>query len=137
MLTSQSDYYPNRAIARHGLQQAGGSKNITFPAIPAEEEEEPNNNTEPRPAAATDFFLNFFSMIHTKLVRSHDDSRARERERKRKRDCACLLACARSLLTATTTAAAAQQQLDPLKGSQKATFVGLQQDTKDSLNGLF
>ncbi len=75
-------------------------------------------------------------MIQTKLVRGHDDSRARERERERKRDCACLLACARSLLAATT-AAAAQQQLDPLKGSQKATFVGLQQDTKDSSNGLF
>ncbi len=60
---NQSDYYSNRAIARHGLQQAGGSKNITFPAIPAEEEEEHNNNnnnTEPRPAAAADFFLKKF-----------------------------------------------------------------------------
>ncbi len=62
---------------------------------------------------------------------------AREREREREIALACLLACARSLLAATTTAAAAQQQLDPLKGSQKATFVGLQQDTKDSSNGLF
>jgi hypothetical protein len=91
------------------------------------------NNTEPRPAAAADFFFITDSMIHTKLVRSHDDVRARER----KRYCACLLARARSLLTATTAAAAAQQQLDPLNGSQKATFVGLRQETKDSLSGLF
>jgi hypothetical protein len=93
--------------------EAGGSKHITFPAISAEEEQNNNNyNTEPRSAAAADLFFKTGSMIHTKLDRSHDDVRAR------------------SLLTATTTAAA-QQPLDPLKGSQKATFVGLQQETKD------
>jgi hypothetical protein len=133
MLTSQSDYYSNRPITRHGLQQAGRSKHITFPAISAEEEEQSNNyyynNTEPRPAAAADFFFKTDSMIHTKLVRSHDDVHAGEREGEIA--LACLLACARYLLTATT-AAAAQQQLDPLKGSQKTTFVGLQQETKDS-----
>jgi hypothetical protein len=129
MFTSQSDYYSNRAIARHGLVQAGGSKHITFPAISAEDEEQNNNNnTEPRPAAAADFFFKTDSMIYTKLVRSHDDVRAREREREIA--VACLLAFARSLLTATT-AAAAQQQLDPVKGSQKATFVGLQVATRD------
>jgi hypothetical protein len=59
MLTSQSDYYSNRAIARHGLQQAGGSKHITFPAIYAEEEQNNNNynKTAPRPSAAADFFF--------------------------------------------------------------------------------
>jgi hypothetical protein len=113
--------------------EAGGSKDITFPAISTEEEEQNNNNnTEPRPAAAADFFFKTDSMIHTKLVKSHDDFRAGEREKERLR----LLPCARYLLTATTTAAA-QKQLDPLKGSQKAIFVGLQQETKDSSNGLF
>jgi hypothetical protein len=73
-------------------------------------------------------------MIHTKLVRSHDD--VHEREKERELALACLLACARSLLTATTTAAA-QQPLDPVKGSQKATFVGLQQETKDSFEWTF
>jgi len=93
MLTSQSDYYSNRANVRHGLQQAGGSKHITFPAISAEEEEQQQLQQHRTTSGGCPGFL-----LHNRFNDPHKTSQepwwcSREREKEILR----LLACSREI----------------------------------------